>query len=105
MQGVQPLVADQRLRQLGVALHDVDQVIDHPALGSHDEVEVAQAHIEVDDDHFFAGLRQRRPQCGGGGGFAHASLARCHDQDLGHRGHLISAENLIERGDFELVAF
>jgi septum formation inhibitor-activating ATPase MinD len=32
VQRLQPLVADQRLRQLRVALDDVDQVVDDPAL-------------------------------------------------------------------------
>ena len=49
-----PLVADQRLRQLGVALDDVDEVVDHAPLGAHDQVEVAQADVEVDDDDVLA---------------------------------------------------
>ena len=48
VQRVDALVADQGLRQLGVALGDVDEVVDDPALGPHHQVEVAQADIEID---------------------------------------------------------
>ena len=57
---------------------------DHAALGAHDEVQVAQAHVEVHHDHVLARLRQRRAQGGGGGGLADATLAGRHDQDFGH---------------------
>ena len=70
-----PLVADQRLRQLGVALHDVDEVEHDAALGAHDQVEVAQADVEVDDDHVLPALRQRRAERGRGGRLADAALA------------------------------
>ena len=43
------LVLDQGLVEVGLAIHDVDEVVDHAALAAHDEVEVAQAHVEVDD--------------------------------------------------------
>ena len=42
------LVADQRLRELGVALDDVDEVVDHAALGAEDQIEIAQADVEID---------------------------------------------------------
>jgi hypothetical protein len=42
------LVLDERLVQVGLALDDVDQVVHHAALAAHDEVEVAQADVEVD---------------------------------------------------------
>ena len=81
---VEPLVADQRLRELGVALDDVDEVVDDPPLGAHDEVEIAQADVEIDDHDVLAGLRQRGAERGGRGGLADAALAGCHDQNLGH---------------------
>ena len=81
-QRLDPLVADQRLRQLGVALGDVDEVVHHPALGAHDEIEVAQADVEIDDHDLLAALRQRGAERGGGGGLADAALARCDDQIL-----------------------
>ena len=40
VKSVDPLVTDQRLRQLGVALRDVDEVIDDPALRAEHKVEV-----------------------------------------------------------------
>ena len=42
------LVLDQRLVQVGFALDHVDQVVHHAALAAHDQVEVAQADVEVD---------------------------------------------------------
>ena len=59
VQLVDPPVADQRLGQLGVALDDIDQIEDDPALGPHDQVEIAQADIEIDDHDILPGLRQR----------------------------------------------
>ena len=82
-----PLVADQRLGQLGVALDDVDQVVDDAALGAHHQVEVAQADVEIDDHDVLARLRQRRAERGRRGRLADAALARCDDQDLGHIRH------------------
>ena len=83
-QVVHPLVADQRLRQLGVALDHVDQVEHDAPLGPHHQVEVAQPDVEIDHDDGLPALRQRRPKRGGGGGLADPSLAGCHDQNLGH---------------------
>jgi hypothetical protein len=69
------LVLDQGLVEVGLAIHDVDEVVDHAALASHDEVEVAQAHVEVDD----RGLEAAQCEAGGnaraGGGLADATLA------------------------------
>jgi hypothetical protein len=56
---LEPLVADQRLRQLGDAVDDVDQVEDHPPLGAHHQVEIAQPDVEIDDADFFPLLGQR----------------------------------------------
>ena len=84
MQRLDALVADQRLRQLGVALHDVDEVVDDAPLGAHDEVEVAQPDVEIDDDDVLARLRQRCAERRRGGRLADAALARSHDQNLGH---------------------
>ena len=78
VQRVDPLVADQGLRQLGIALGDVDEVVDDPTLGAHDKVEVAQAHVEIDDHDPLTPLRQRGAERGGGGRFADAALAGCH---------------------------
>ena len=35
------IVADQSLTQLGVALRNIDEVIDHAPLGAHDQIKVA----------------------------------------------------------------
>ena len=80
----QALVADERLRELRVALHNVDEIEYDPPLGTHDEVEVAQADIEIDHHHLVAGAGQCCAECRRRGGFAHPALARCHDQNFGH---------------------
>ena len=81
---LQPLVADERLRQLGNALDDVDEVEDDAAFGAHDQVEIAQADIEIDDGNHFTSLRQRRAERGGRGCLSDPALARRHDQDSCH---------------------
>ena len=95
-QGLDPLVADQRLGKLGDALDDVDQVEHHAALGPEHEIEIAQADVEIDHDHFLARLRERGPERGGGGGLADAALAGRHDQDFGH-------SNLLRRAQLSAV--
>ena len=83
-QRVDPLVADQRLRKLRDTLHDIDQVVDDPSLGSHDQVEVSESDVEIDDDDRLAGGRERGAEGGGRGGLADASLAGRHDDDFAH---------------------
>ncbi len=65
VQRVDALVADQRLRQLGVPLRDVDEVVNDPPLCAHHEVEIAQAHVEIDDADAFARLCERGADRGG----------------------------------------
>ena len=81
---LQALVADQGLRQLGDALHDVDEVEHHAAFGAHHEIEVAQSDVEVDHHDALSALRKRRAERGRGSGLSNATLAGCNDQDLGH---------------------
>ncbi len=84
VQALDPLVLDQRLRQLGVAVDHVDQIVDDPALGAHDQVEVAQADVEIDDAHALATLREGRSEGRGRRRLADAALARCDDENLCH---------------------
>ena len=64
-QGLDALVADERLRKLRHALHHVDQVEHNSALGSHHQIEVAQADVEIDHGDVLAGLRERGAKRGG----------------------------------------
>src|SRR6185437_1597200 len=66
------------------ALHHVDEVEHHAALGAEHEVEVAQADVEIDDRDLPTVLRERRTYRSGGSGLANSSLARRHHQHLGH---------------------
>src|SRR5207302_6422363 len=74
------LILDQRLVQLGVAVDHVDEIEHDAALAAHDQIEVAQPDIEVDNDGALAAQRQSGGDRGCGGGLADASLARSeHD--------------------------
>src|SRR5437763_157077 len=81
---VDPLVADQRLLQLHVAVGDVDQVVHDPTLGPHDEIEIAQADIEVDHHDVLPGLRQRGAEGSSRRRLSDASLAGCDYEDFRH---------------------
>ena len=83
---VDPLVADERLGELGVAIGDVDEVEDDPPLRAHHEVEIAQADVEIDDADLLAAMRERRAERGGRGGLAHAAFSRCYYDHLAHGG-------------------
>jgi hypothetical protein len=78
IEGIAPLVTDQGLIDIRLAIDDVDEVIDHPPLAPHDEVEVAQAHVEVDDHGAVPTLSQAHGQRGAGGRLTHAALAGCN---------------------------
>ncbi len=69
------LVLDQRLIQAGFVVDDVDEVIHHAALAAHDEVKVAQADVEVDDDGAVATQGQSHGNGGTGRGFSDPTLA------------------------------
>ncbi len=81
---IDALVANERLRQLGHALDDVDQVVDHAPLGPHEEIEIAQADIEVDDGDPLAAARESRAERSGRGCLADATLTGRHHQHVGH---------------------
>src|SRR5690606_10098940 len=68
-----------------LALGDVDEVVHHPALAAHDQVEVAQADVEVDHHDLLAAARQAAREAGAAGGLADAALARCDYDDFSQR--------------------
>ncbi len=43
------LVLDQGLIEVGFLVDDIDEIVDHPPFTAHDEVQIAQADIEIDD--------------------------------------------------------
>ncbi len=83
-QRIDPLVADQRLRQFRIALHDVDQVEHDAAFGPHHQIEVAQADVEIDHHDVLTAARQSGAKGGGGGCLADPALAGRHHQHLAH---------------------
>ena len=60
------------------ALDHIDEVVHHATLAAHDEVEVAQADVEVDDSGFVAPHREARGKTGARRGFTHAAFAGSH---------------------------
>src|SRR5258706_15998390 len=85
MQLLALLVLDEGLVKVGLVVEDVDEGVDDAALAAHDQVEVAQAQVEVDPRDLVPGEREARREARAGGGLAHASLAGGHDDDSGHR--------------------
>ncbi|CAI8924572.1 NAD-specific glutamate dehydrogenase [Priestia megaterium] len=79
----QALVFDQGLLQVGFAVHHVDEVIHHAALATHDQVEVTQADVEVDDNCFVTTQSEAGTDSGAGGGLTHTTLAGCNHENLG----------------------
>ena len=71
---VQPFVANERLRQLGDAVDDVDQVEDDAPLGAEHEVQVPQADVEIDHHDLVAAPGQRRTERRRRSGFADAAF-------------------------------
>jgi hypothetical protein len=65
-------------------LCNIDQVIDDPAFGSHDQVEIAQAHIKVDDHHPLTILGESCAERGRRSRLADSALSGCHHDDLRH---------------------
>ena len=63
-QVLEALVADQRLRELGDALHHVDEVEHHAAFRAHDQIEIAQPDVKIHDDDALAVLGERSAERG-----------------------------------------
>ena len=62
----------------------MNQVVDHPPLGPHEEIEIAQAHVEIDDGDAIAAPRQSRTERGSRCRLADAPLSGRHHQHVGH---------------------
>jgi hypothetical protein len=71
------------LLERAIALDHVDEVIDDTSLASHDEIEIAQANIEIDDGDTLVAARESRGDAGGSGRLANAPFTRGDDDDLG----------------------
>ncbi|MNZ69333.1 hypothetical protein D3C78_876280 [compost metagenome] len=69
--------------QVGFAVDHVDEVVHHAAFAAHDQVEVTQAHVEVDDDGLVAAQCEAGTNGGAGGGLAHTPLAGSNHENLG----------------------
>ena len=77
---LQALVADQRLRQLGDAVDDADQIEHDAALGPEHQIEIAQTDVEVDDDDLVALMGEGSAQRSRRRRLSDTTLARSHDQ-------------------------
>ena len=67
-----------------MTLDHVDEIINHPALGPEDQVQVSQPDVEIDHDDVLPTLRQGGPDRGRRRRLADAALARCHHDHLRH---------------------
>ena len=83
-QRLDPLVANERLRKLGNALHHIDQVEHHPAFGAQHKIEISEPDVEIDEDHPLPALRERRTEGRGRCRLADAALAGSHDHYFRH---------------------
>jgi hypothetical protein len=70
----------------GFAVDDVDEVVHHTTFAAHDQIEVSQADVEVDDRHFLALHGQAGGKRCAGSGFADAALAGRHNDNLSTQG-------------------
>ena len=75
VQSVDALIADQRLRELGVALRHIDKVKDDAPLRAHHQIEIAQPDVEIDDADAPSALGERDAKRRGRGGFAYTTLS------------------------------
>src|SRR5690606_14643925 len=81
-QVVVTLVLDQRLLERAFAVDHVDEVVHHTTFAAHDQVQIAQAHIEIDDGHLLAPLGQSDRQRRAGRGLAYTAFAGGDDDDI-----------------------
>ena len=88
MQRLEPLVLDQRLPERAVALNYVHEVIDDATLASHDEIEIAQADVEVDDRDLLPTARESAREARRCRRLAYATLPRGDDDNFGRLRHL-----------------
>ena len=75
-QRLQPLVLDERLLERALAIDDVDEVVHDPPLAAHDQVQVAQADVKIDDGDPLAAARKTTRDARGSRCLPHAPLAR-----------------------------
>src|SRR5262249_28644107 len=81
---------------------DVDEVEDDAPLAAHDEVEIAQADVEVDHHRLLAAHREPGAQGGRGSGLADPALARGDDDHMSQRTLLISMHRCPMRASTEI---
>ena len=74
IQGLDPFVFDERLLESAVALDDIDEVVHDPPLATHDEVQIAQADVEIDDGDFFSAACEAARETGRGSRLPDATL-------------------------------
>ncbi|MNW15154.1 hypothetical protein D3C71_2135810 [compost metagenome] len=63
-------------------MDDVDEVIHHATLAAHDQVEVTQTNVEVDDHGLVPAQGKAGADGGAGSRFAYATLAGSYNDNL-----------------------
>src|SRR5258705_7094146 len=81
---LEPLVANEGLRELGDALDDIHDIEHDAAFRSHHQIEVAQPDIEIDHRDLLTSLCKGGAERGSRRRLAYAAFTRGDDNDLGH---------------------
>lgn len=68
------LIFDQRLIQCRIALNDVYKIVNDTTFAPHNQIEVTQSDIKINDDSFLSLLGQTCSDGRAGGGLANAPL-------------------------------
>src|SRR5690606_29640554 len=82
-QVVAMFVLDQGLGKVGFLIDDVDEIINDAALAVHDQVQVAQAHVKVDDGSFVAAQGKTAGYGSTGRGLSDSAFTGGHRDDSG----------------------
>ena len=53
--------------QAGLLIHQIHKVVDDASFATHDEVEITQANVKIDNHRLVAAFRQARSNGGAGG--------------------------------------
>ena len=100
---VEPLVADECLGELRVALHHVDEIKDDPPFGPHNQIKVAQTDIEIHNDDILPIVSKGGAECGSRGGFSDPAFPGRNNHDRSHMEPLRWLEKTNAETEFFLV--
>ena len=83
VEAIDPFVLDQSLVQAGIPVDHIDEIENDPALAAHDQIEITQPYVEIDDGGFETLQGQPGTEGCGGGGLTNTAFTRSHNDDSG----------------------